>query len=222
MSRSLPSAQDYVLQITADGEINYSALFGVTNDGSDITSAPPASSAVPASSTGGSTSPTSSATTPGTNSKSGLTTAEKAGVGVGASIGALLLASGAFFLGIFGRKKWKRATVIDTESGSAGEKPELDGKVACHEMTEDCAVSSSKVFELAGQLGQATVTHTELDAEPRSTEIDSSELKPPRHELHANTAASLASPTPDPQHTGPTDRIINGDSRSNGESAGTQ
>jgi hypothetical protein len=218
VSRSLPSAQDYVLQITADDEINYSMMFGVANDGSDDTlaSGTSHSSASPASSTGGSAGPTSSPTASSGNSQSGQS------IGVGALIGALLLAFGAFFLGMSGRKKLKRATIIDTESGSAGEKPELDGKAACHEITEDGAVPSSKVFELAGHLGQATVMHTELDAEPRSMEIDSSEVEPPRHELHANTAASPASPTSDPQHTGPTGRNTNDDSRLVGEFAGTR
>ncbi|KAH7400924.1 hypothetical protein DE146DRAFT_478750 [Phaeosphaeria sp. MPI-PUGE-AT-0046c] len=169
-------------------------------------------------------SPTSSDTTSGGSDQGGLTTGEKAGIGVGVSVGGLLLALGAFFLGLSARKKSKRG--IDTESGSVGGKPELDGKVAYHEKvtpevesgmipvdprrSDDSVVPAPKAFELSGSLGQATVTHRELAAEPRGVEIDSSESQQPRHELYA---ISPVSPISEPQHTGPARRDTYDDPR---------
>ncbi|OAL00658.1 hypothetical protein IQ06DRAFT_370014 [Phaeosphaeriaceae sp. SRC1lsM3a] len=184
----------------------------------------PASSTV---STSAPASPTSLDTISGGSSQGGLTTGEKAGIGVGVSIGGLLLALGAFFLGMSARKKSNQG--IDIENGSVGGKPELDGKAAYHHKmvpdvesgmipvearrSGDSVPTVPKAFELGGELGQPPATHPELAAEPRGVEIDSSDTQQPRHELHSNVAPSSVSPMSELEQTGPTRRDTYDDPR---------
>lgn len=122
------------------------------------------------------------------------------------------------------RKKSKR--VNDTEDASVSGKPELDGKAAYYEKgvpevesgmipveqrrSNDSVSPAPKAFELGGQLGQATAVHTELAAEPRGVEIDSSDTQQSRHELHAT---SPVLPITEPQYSGPTRRDTYDDPR---------
>lgn len=142
-------------------------------------------------------------------------------------MGGLLLALGAFFLGMSARKKSKQG--IDAEDGSVSGKPELDGKAAYHEKvvpevesgmipvearrSGDSMPPAPKAFELGGQLSQPSARHSELAAEPRGVEIDSSDTQQPRHELHSNVALSPVSPISELEHTGLTRRDTYDDPR---------
>jgi len=113
------------------------------------------------------------------------------------SIGGLLLAFGAFFLGMSVRKKSK--TTHDTETGSHGGKPELDGKIVFSEKATPPELDSTQRTSMPTYAMEAdarhivpgnelpaqpapiyTYAHKELSAEPSHAEIDSAQ----RHELH--------------------------------------
>jgi hypothetical protein len=168
----------------------------------------------------------------------GLSTGGKAGIGVGASIAGLILALGAFFLGMSVRKK-KRSTV-DSEAASDRDKPELDGTTVYQEkitpglipvqerQAENSATHGPRDTELAGRHAEtvpltytelatgigvgvasdsanselaageqtriATPVCTELAAEPRPTEMDSSGIQRQPQELYGSTGRSPVSP----------------------------
>jgi hypothetical protein len=107
----------------------------------------------------------------------GLSTGTKAGIGVGASIAALLLALGAFFLGISIHKKSKKTANIETAPHEG--KPELDGKSLHH---TEAGIAPNTRHELHTEAGIAPNTrhelHTEAGIAPNT-----------RHELHTSAMA---------------------------------
>ncbi|PSN66854.1 hypothetical protein BS50DRAFT_375874 [Corynespora cassiicola Philippines] len=74
-----------------------------------------------------------------------LTTGEKAGIGVGASVGALALVLGTYLIG----EKLKRRKRSDGENSGYTEKPEMDGTGIhkCEEIFEACG-GQAEVLEL--------------------------------------------------------------------------
>jgi hypothetical protein len=151
------------------------------------------------------------------SSRGGLSSGEKAGIGVGVSIGGLLLALRAFFLGMSVRKKSRVAA--DTEFVDYTGKPELKSKTVYREKTTqeldieitpvearetgDTFKTVLKTDELAAQPFQVVpAAHTELAAEPRRAEMESSEVRQLPHELQGNTAKSPVPPVSNDQCSG--------------------
>ncbi|KAH7077756.1 hypothetical protein BKA63DRAFT_601810 [Paraphoma chrysanthemicola] len=151
----------------------------------------------------------------------GLSTGAKAGIGVGASIAGLLLALGAFFLGMSVHKKSKK--VDDAETSTGDGKPELDGKVLhkheitpeldagaqvpgaqkCHTANAHLSPTTAKELQ-ADPTPIAVPTQSELHGTPQRNELGPGVAQEPRHELDGNATynQSPVSPIVNSQHNG--------------------
>lgn len=178
----LTPAHDYAFAVTQNSNTVYSNTFVIRDKDTLLPPAGASSSALVASTPP--PKPTSSviSETPA----SALKPREKAGIGVSAAIAALLLASGAYFLGRSIRKRSKAAG-SDAESGRIGEyKSELKGHPLYSiytptEMGADGSVQELHQDGIVGEMGgqcaprDPQIPH-ELHGQSNHAEIDSKNL----------------------------------------------
>jgi hypothetical protein len=90
----------------------------------------------------------------------GLSTGAKAGIGVGATIGGLVLVVGAFCLGRRARER-PHKTSTEAETRYEAGKPELDGRAMYQ-----CEVAPKRALQAQVAEMEARISRTEIDSQP--------------------------------------------------------
>jgi hypothetical protein len=141
---ALESGNDYVLELDQSGPTNYTDYFTITNNANS--NANYSASGTPATSTEASSAISSTSALDGISnsdlSDSSLSAGAKAGIGIGAAFGAILLAGGAFLFG-------KRAALRKTSTNQKQE-PIRDDDLKLVEFASE--LSGSEKVELAAEV----------------------------------------------------------------------